>query len=188
MLRKLRGKAMKYINLLFLGIVIAMCSACKTQTITPAIVPPAEIEAEKPFVTKHSLGIIGAVEPVYVLPMKAPLAARIDTGAETSSIDVSNLKSFERDGDKWVSFTIVNRDTGETHRFEKEVVRQTTITRINVHEKRLVVMLDVKLGNEIVSAEFSLANREKFEYQALIGRNILTGRAIVDTALENTLH
>lgn len=45
-----------------------------------------EIEAPQPAPTNaHSLGIIGAVEPVYVLPMKAPFAGRIDTGAETSS-------------------------------------------------------------------------------------------------------
>lgn len=50
-----------------------MCSACKTQIITPAIVPPVEIEAPQPAPTSHSLGIIGAVEPVYVLPMKMPL-------------------------------------------------------------------------------------------------------------------
>ena len=65
-----------------------MCSACKTPNITPAIVPPAEIETPKHHKMRHSLGVIGAVEPVYVLPMKAPLAARIDIGAETSSIDV----------------------------------------------------------------------------------------------------
>lgn len=111
---------MKYIyNLSFLGILTVMCSACKTQVITPAIVPPVEIEAPQPAPTSHSLGIIGAVEPVYVLPMKAPFAGRIDTGAETSSIDASDIKTFERDGEKWVSFTIVNRETGEKHRFEK---------------------------------------------------------------------
>lgn len=66
---------MKYIyNLSFLGILTVMCSACKTQVITPAIVPPVEIEAPQPAPTSHSLGIIGAVEPVYVLPMKAPFA------------------------------------------------------------------------------------------------------------------
>lgn len=109
---------MKYIyNLSFLGILAVMCSACKTQIITPAIVPPVEIEAPQPAPTSHSLGIIGAVEPVYVLPMKMPFAGRIDTGAETSSIDASDIKTFERDGEKWVSFTIVNRETvGKDHR------------------------------------------------------------------------
>ena len=86
---------MKYIyNLSFLGILAVMCSACKTQIITPAIVPPVEIEAPQPVPTSHSLGIIGAVEPVYVLPMKMPFAGRIDTGAETSSIDASDMPSL----------------------------------------------------------------------------------------------
>ena len=48
--------------------------------------------------------------------------------------------------------------------------------------------MDVKFGNEIITAVFSLADREKFEYQALIGRNILTGRAIVDTSVSHTLN
>ena len=49
--------------------------------------------------------------------------------------------------------------------------------------------MDVKFGKEVITGvRFTLADREKFEYQALIGRNILTGRAIVDTALSNTLN
>ncbi len=47
--------------------------------------------------------------------------------------------------------------------------------------------MDVKFGSQKMKVEFTLAEREKFEYQALIGRNILTGRYIVDTAIENTL-
>ena len=70
----------------------------------------------------------------------------------------------------------------------KKIERKTTIKRINEHEKRIVVMMDVKFGNEIINAEFSLADREKFEYQALIGRNIISGRAIVDPSISNTLH
>ena len=71
---------------------------------------------------------------------------------------------------------------------EKEIVRQTVIKRKHKDEKRLVVNMDVKFGNEIITAVFSLADREKFEYQALIGRNILTGRAIVDTSVSHTLN
>lgn len=165
-----------------------MCSACKTnQVITPAIVPPVEVTTKQP-VSNHSLGIIGAVEPVYILPMKTPFMARIDTGAENSSLDVSDKKIFERDGEKWVSFVLRNRESGETHRFEKEVDSQVSIKRINEHEKRVTINLDIRFGNEIISAKFSLADRQKFKYQVLVGRNILSGRAIVDTSLENTLH
>lgn len=179
---------MKYIyNLSILGVLAIMCSACKTQVTPPEIVSPVEVKAPV-LETNHSLGIIGAVEPIYILPMKTPFSARIDTGAATSSIDVNDLKIFERDGEKWVSFLLVNRDTGERHRFEKEVSHQVTIKRVNEHEKRPTVQLDVKFGNEIIKTNFTLADRQKFEYQALVGRNILSGRAVVDTSLENTLH
>ena len=162
---------------------IVFFSGCRTQ-VQPAIVPAVEV----PQVKQTKLGVIGAVEPVYFLPMKSPFEARIDTGAENSSVDVTSLKTFERDGEKWVSFILTNDDTGETHRFEKKVVRQTVIKRKHKDEKRLVVNMDVKFGSEIITAVFSLADREKFEYQALIGRNILTGRAIVDTSVSHTLN
>ena len=69
----------------------------------------------------------------------------------------------------------------------KKILKFVTITRIHKSEKRPSVMMDVNFGGQIIKARFSLADREKFEYQALVGRNILTGRAIVDTALSNTL-
>lgn len=165
-----------------------LCGACQSNKPEPQtfFIPAIEVKAKSP--VKHSLGIIGATEPVYILPMKAPFQARIDTGAETSSIDVDEYHYFERDGEKWVSFTIKNSSNGERNTFEKRLIRKATIRRIKQSEKRPVVKLDVKFGGQIIKASFTLAKRENFEYQALIGRNILTGRAIVDTSLSNTLH
>ena len=166
---------------LILGIVLMTVCSCAKQT-TPVLVPAVEVKPASP------LGVIGGVEPVYFLPMKSPFSARIDTGAETSSLDVSNLRHFERDGEKWVSFTLQNKNSGETHNFEKRVIRKVTIKRIAASEKRVTVNMDVKFGKEILNADFTLADREKFEYQVLIGRNILNGRAIVDPSISNTLN
>lgn len=47
--------------------------------------------------------------------------------------------------------------------------------------------MPVSFGGEKFVSEFTLAKRERFEYQVLIGRNILSGRAIVDTSLSHTL-
>ena len=47
--------------------------------------------------------------------------------------------------------------------------------------------MTVKFGGEILTVPFTLINRDKFDYQILVGRNILTGLAVVDTALKNTL-
>ena len=179
-------KNMKF--LLICGLLSLSC-ACRTQPEPneeiATVVQTIEVKS-KPTI-KHPLGIIGAVEPIYIIPMKAPFQARIDTGAETSSLDVDEYHYFERDGVKWVSFKITNTTNNEVQTFEKRVQRRVSIRRIKSNEKRPIVDLEVKFGGKIIKAEFSLAKREKFEYQVLIGRNILTGRAVVDTALSNTL-
>ena len=131
--------------------------------------------------------IIGAIEPFYILPMKSAFIARIDTGATTSSIDVQNLKKFERDGEKWVSFDIVNSTSNESYHFEKPVVKNVKIKRIEQEEHRVKVMLDIKIGGQKIKTEFTLAERHDFEYQGLIGRSLLSGRFIVDTSLSYTL-
>ncbi|MDO4184731.1 MAG: RimK/LysX family protein [Rhodospirillales bacterium] len=179
------------IKIMLLMAVITAVSACRSE-VRPAIVPGVEVktpesDVAKDTMNKHSLGIIGAVEPIYFLPMKKPFMARIDTGAETSSIDVANRTIFERDGEQWVAFDLVNREYGETHHFEKKVERRQKVKRIEGREKRTVVMMSVRFGGEIIRTQFSLAERDKFSYQGLIGRNILNGRAVVDTSLSNTL-
>lgn len=136
----------------------------------------------------HSLGIIGEIEPVYLPPMKGALSARIDTGAQGSSVDAQNIQEFEREGKKWVSFDVTNPKTGETHHFEKKIYKQVGIKRQIESESRLVVLMTIKIGKEKLTMPFSLADRSKFKHPVLIGRNILKGRAIVDTALSNTLY
>ena len=131
--------------------------------------------------------VIGAVEPIYILPMKSPFYARVDTGAETASIDVLNLTNFERDGEKWVSFDVTNRANGEKSHFEKKVKKRIAVRRINEYEHRKIVSMRVKFAGETFDADFSLADRGDFDYQALIGRNILMGRAIVDVSTSKTL-
>lgn len=184
----------KLAKLALLAAVVLSNSACVYDNICrvrPAIVPGVVVQPQeeqpKSVTKQHSLGVIGAVEPLYVVPMKTPLMSRIDTGAETSAIGVANREFFERDGEKWVAFDIINKESGEQQHFEKKIVRQQQVKRIEENEDRVVVMMSVKLGDELINAQFSLAERDKFVYQGLIGRNILTGRAIVDTSVTNTL-
>ncbi len=186
----------RLLKILMLFNLLIFATACQNQNpVRPAIVPGVEIrmpeknKAATPKIEKEKLPlkIIGAVEPIYFLPMKSPFLSRIDTGAETSSIDADDVRTFEREGEKWVAFDLVNRETAEKYHFEKRVKRQPTVKRINGSEERVVVVMDIKMGGEIIKAEFSLAHRDKFNYQGLIGRNILAGRFLVDTSLANTL-
>lgn len=166
------------LSVLSFGCQSPQCPAVSTVT------PPVR---EAPKKAETPSNVIGAVEPIYILPMKSAFEARIDTGATTSSLDADDVREFERDGEKWVSFKIVNRRSGEEHRFEKRVVKSIRIKRIKEKEDRVKVNMSVRFGGEEFTSEFTLAKRDDFEYQALIGRNILSGRAIVDTSLSHTL-
>ncbi len=160
-----------------------------TPVVQPVVQPPVNPVIKAAKSKNYSLGIIGEIEPVYFLPMKSAFYARIDTGAKGSSIDVANLQEFEREGKKWVSFDLVNRRNGETHHYEKKLNKQTKIKRQGDNtEERYVVTMTVRIGKEKLKVLFSLADRSKFNFQALIGRNILTGRALVDTSLSQTLY
>ena len=166
---------------------VMFLAACSTneQKVVPGIVPNT---AQPPkIVTVRQNNVIGAVERIYFPPMKSPFLARVDTGATTSSIDAENIKRFERDGKKWVSFTLVNRETGEKMDFEKPRTRRIKIIRVGEEEHRVSVDMDVRMGNETFVAEFTLNERHDFEFQGLIGRNILSGRAVVDVSISNTL-
>lgn len=164
-------------------IALSLLTAC--QTPLPQT-PAAEITPlPKP---AYTTPVAGGVETLYVTPLQMPFKARMDTGAETSSIDAKNLQPFERDGEKWISFDVVNRKNGEKKHFEKRIKRKTRIVRIETPEYRYAVDMNIKMGNELITAEFTLADREKFDYQVLIGRNIINGRFIIDPTIENTMH
>lgn len=173
---------MKKITILITSIFLFAC-----QTIDNKIILTPENQNLTP--NKNiTLPIVGGVESLYIPPFEISFQARMDTGAETSSIDATNIKPFERDGEKWVSFNITNRKNGQIHHFKKPIIRKTTIVRTLKEEKRYVVLFDIKMGNEIINAEFTLNNRSKFDYQVLIGRNIINGRYLIDSSIENTLH
>ncbi len=133
------------------------------------------------------LATIGQVEYVDVLPTGVRHKARIDTGAETTSIDSRDIVLFERDGKQWVRFLVVDRVTKKPTEFKLPVERTVTIKRHGAESvKRPVVALELAIGSLRDRIEVSLADREKFTYPVLIGRNFLDGRAQVDVSRKFT--
>ncbi len=135
------------------------------------------------------LGIIGEEEPVYIENIPVSMPARVDTGAALCSIDVSHLKYFERDGKSWVSFSIKPRANGKEYQFERRVKRNVKIKRHGMEDPppRPLVELKIKMGRLTLMRDFTLIDRQQFEYQVLIGRNLLKGLAAVDVSRVNTL-
>lgn len=180
---KMSGKKTNYLRALGASAFVAAAAGCVADKSEPQSPQYAENQ-----MANLPLGIIGEVETVYLPDFKTPFEARIDTGATTSSIDAFDIKNFERDGKKWVSFKVKSRTSDEQMTFELPVVRTVEIKR---HEAapvyRYSVMLKMRMGHITLDREFTLADRSEFEYPVLIGRNVLSGLAAVDTSRKNTL-
>ena len=128
--------------------------------------------------------IVGWVERMTMLPFGAPVYAKLDTGAKTSSIHAEEIERFERDGDDWVRFTLVlegPKDVVRRERLERPLYRDV---RIKDHDepsdRRPVVELDFCFDGRSERAQFSLADRSGFLYSALLGRRFLKSRFVVD--------
>ena len=105
--------------------------------------------------------------------------ARIDTGAKRSVIWVSKAEILS--GGLHVIFLDkkVVGYTGDTVIFG-EYSRIAVASSNGYIDKRYAVKLQIKLGKRKIRATFTLANRSTQVYPVLIGRNILSGKYIVD--------
>lgn len=128
---------------------------------------------------------VGIVETVRLAPGDLTLEAKIDTGADGTSLSARDVENFSRDGKPWVRFVVPVGDT--RHALELPLVRSVKIKRRNDAPSvtRPVVRLKICLGNASVDADVNLTDRSKFRYPMLIGVNVLAGRAVVDPQHKN---
>jgi hypothetical protein len=132
--------------------------------------------------------IIGAIEWVYMDPPGRHFRARVDSGSETSSLSASGVVEFERDGDDWVRFTFNHDSADESVEFELPIKRTVLIRRVAVDEpeRRFVVELDIRLGEQLQTTEFTLSDRVKMTYPVLLGRAFLLDLYVVDVSQSYT--
>jgi len=105
--------------------------------------------------------------------------ARIDTGAQTSALFVSKITLEEG------KLVVVLFDKNSPHYSGKSVVfdnfKTTVVYSSNgQNEERYKVRTLVLLKGRKIRASFTLADRSKQVYPVLIGRNVLSGKFVVD--------
>ncbi|MEH6649217.1 MAG: RimK/LysX family protein [Motiliproteus sp.] len=138
-------------------------------------------QCPKPSADSHKI-VIGEAERLLVSPPGVTMAARIDTGATTTSIDAREIQQFERDGKNWVRFVLVD-DKKQRHTLERPISRIVEIKRHGGDNlERPVVMLKLELAGEKLNTEVSLTDRDNFEFGLLIGRNFLKDTFVVDVS------
>jgi len=133
---------------------------------------------------QQSKQIAGWVERVAMLPGNELALAKLDTGAKTSSIHAEDIEYFEREGEDWVRYTLVLKESKTAvHR----VPRESSVVRkiyVKDHEQRPdprpVVELEFCMDGRRHSARFSLVHRGAFLYSVLLGREFLAGSFVVD--------
>ena len=136
---------------------------------------------------KLHLPIIGAVEWARVEPADLWVEARVDTGAETTSIHAEDIQLIERDGKRYVSFVLIDAITGSKYPQELRLRRRVLIKQNGgPDQRRYVVRMWVTLGDSRSRIDVNLADRSGFEYPMLIGRNFLTDTMIVDVSRHHT--
>ncbi len=110
------------------------------------------------------------------------IKAKLDTGAQTSSIHAYDITVFQRDEIDWVRFRV---------RPWQESVEDEVVVECPVHDRRkvrsssghvderFVVMMRVVLVGREVNAEFTLSNRDQMGFRMLIGREALRAGFVV---------
>lgn len=131
--------------------------------------------------------VVGETEQVWLDIVNDNFAARIDTGATTSSLSAQDITVFERDGKPWVSFNMAHEGVDEKLQVETPLVRYVRIRQASAEdiERRPVVELTMRLGRFAQKTEFTLTDRSQMTYSVLLGREFLKDIAVVDIARQN---
>jgi len=127
------------------------------------------------------LEIVGWVERVRLIDPDISLKAKLDTGAETSSLDVELVKKFRKEEKRWVRFRLIDRSTEEEHIIVRERLRTVSIIRHDGERQlRPVVRMKICIAGRVLDTEVSLIDRSEFTYPLLLGRKSLASFALVD--------
>lgn len=135
--------------------------------------------------------LVGAIELCDLPDLDiVGLTARIDTGAQTSSLHVDNIEEFTKDNETWVAFDI----HPDIHNVEKVVRRKAKLKgRRNIKssnaqkEKRCVISTTLTMGERRWEIQLTLTDRSEMSYLMLIGRQAMNGKIIVDPEHEYML-
>ena len=128
--------------------------------------------------------ILGSEEWISFPDLGIPtIKARVDSGAKTSALHAINIAPFVKDGEHWVKFDInpIQKNlktiiSCEAPMVDKRMVKSSSGFR----ESRFVIKTTLRLGDAQWPIELTLTNRDSMGFRMLLGREAMSGRALVD--------
>ena len=145
--------------------------------------PTEEKSVQEPAEEEELRQVYGWKEWIIVGTKAEPMRAKLDSGARTSSLHAEEIEEFERDGRRWVRFTL--RDPRKED--FKQILIKAPIQRIakvkntdGTLEERFVVELGFSIGERMFREEFTLNDRSIMICPVLLGRNALRHLGYLD--------
>ena len=128
--------------------------------------------------------IIGSEEWCQLSQLGIPaVKVRVDSGAKTSALHAFNIQTFKRGNVPWVAFDVHplqnNRRVAlrcESPILDRRIIKNTS----GASEKRYVIKVPMRLGEQFWEIELTLTNRDSMGYRMLLGREAMAGRVLVD--------
>jgi len=137
-------------------------------------------------VNSDGLLVFGRYEWVAFPDQNFVISARVDSGANTSSMHAIDITELEKDGKTWIRFTTQYKAEGEDEprdiEIEAPLVRRVTIRQASGSESRPVVSLRMQLGSMVNDTEFTLTDRGDMSHPALLGRRFMKDIALINVA------
>lgn len=134
---------------------------------------------------KPKIHVIGGTENVSFPTLGARgVVAKVDTGADVSTIWCSRIKRLE-DGIECVFFSPESKHySGQKVVFKNGEYKFSRVHNSFGHnQRRYKVKIPVIISGRRVLATFTLSDRSKKTYPVLIGRKLLTRKFLVDVTI-----
>ena len=112
-----------------------------------------------------------------------PIKAKVDSGARSSSLHAFGLRTFDRNGEQWVSFKVqpVQRSKKKVVEVEARILEFRSVrSSSGISETRPVIKTTVELLGDRWAVELTLASRHQMGFRMLLGREAFRGRFLVD--------
>ena len=130
-----------------------------------------------PFACAQEALLLGWLEFVKILPEQLHLEAKLDTGADLSSLHAEKIEAHTVHSKVWIKFSFREIGSGNSYTFDKPLLRYVRVKKRfgEMQNKRPsyfvrpVVALTLCLGGKAKVVEVNLVNRSHFKYKLLVG-------------------
>ncbi|WP_022849617.1 ATP-dependent zinc protease family protein [Limisalsivibrio acetivorans] len=116
------------------------------------------------------------------------LPVKVDTGADSCSLHCEMIEYFVEEDTEYVRFLPLDDSFPQ---FKDKPIVMECHTEKSIRssngelQNRYFIQTTVKIFGKLYETEFSLTNRSKMRYPALLGRNLLNGNFLVDVSVKN---